>query len=230
MRTFKVAKNPYDDGNRKLFTKMTFGLEDNSITCFVGCNGTGKTTVIDFIINSLKKAKAYDILENATNPFVGIFGDKKKFGNDMFVSFDKKTSPTKGEEEFLMAHFAEGCLSTGENIINRFGKSLAFLGDAIRKPENKGKSLFVFFDDCDAGTSIDMIGDIKSVFDLIIKDCKKNDIIYYIVLTANSYEMCKDYTCLDVSTFKEYHFNSYEEYKKFVLKSRKFKDKDLGEQ
>lgn len=227
MRKFKVAKNPYDDGNRKLFTKVNFELEDNSIVCFVGCNGTGKTTVLDFIQQDLHKNKALDLI-SAINPFRSIFVSNKETYKDMYISFDKEADITTGEGDYIMSHFAKKSLSTGEWIVNRFGRALALLGSAIRDPKNKGKNVFIFFDDCDAGTSIDMIGDIKSVFDLIIEDCKKNDITYYFCLTANSYEMCKDYRCIDVSTFKEHRFNNYEEYKKFVLKSRKFKDKDLG--
>ena len=118
---------------------------------------------------------------------------------------------------------AHGQQSTGENIIRRFGKGLQVLGNWIR--ENKGKKLFIFFDDCDAGTSIDMINDIKDVFDLIIEDCKRNSIEYYMILTSTSYEMCKDLNCISVIDFKPTKFKTYESYKKFVLKTRAEKEK-----
>lgn len=224
MRKFKVSKNPYDDGTRKLFSKTSFELQDNSITCFVGCNGTGKTTLLKSMQEQLRKGKATDLLAKL-NPFHAIFGEKSQASQDMYISFSKESELTVSEEDHFFSSFSKVCMSTGEWISDRFGRALALLGDAIRSPENKGKSVFIFFDDCDAGTSIDMIGDIKSVFDLIIEDCKKNDITYYICLTANSYEMCRDCKCIDVSTFDEYRFGNYEEYKEFVLKSKRFKEK-----
>lgn len=44
------------------------------------------------------------------------------------------------------------------------------------------------------------------------------------IFAANSYELCRTFKCVDCNTLKEKTFPSYEEYKQFVLSSRKRKD------
>ena len=104
-----------------------------------------------------------------------------------------------------------------------YGKHVQFLGTVLRSIKNK--KVIIFFDDCDAGTSIDMIADIKAVFKWIEQDCIKNNLEYYIILTANSFELCKDYDCISVHNFTHKTFKTYNAYKNFVLKSRELKDK-----
>lgn len=225
MKKFTIPKDPYDE--RIMFTKTTLTLEDNSISCLVGCNGSGKSTALYFIKRQLEKRGAYE-LRGKYLDLRGIF-NKPKYNDEIFLFFDKKSKTFNNEEESIFKEMLTNNLSTGESICNRFGDKLALLGDAIRNPENKGKSIYIFMDDCDTGTSIDMINDIKSIFNLIIKDCKQNEITYYIILTANSYELCKDIDCISVHDFQHKKFTSYEDYKEFVLKSRQFKEQELKE-
>lgn len=226
MKRFNIPSYPYEE-DRKMFTKNILTLQDNTISCFVGCNGSGKSTALYFIKRQLEKRGAYE-LKGKYLDLRGVFKEEK-YNNEVIMSFDKKSETFNNEEESIFKRILTNNLSTGESICNRFGDKLALLGDAIRKPENKGKSFYIFMDDCDAGTSIDMINDIKSVFDLIIKDCKQNEITYYIILTANSYELCKDVDCISVHDFQHKKFTSYENYKEFVLKSRQFKEQELKE-
>ena len=223
MKKFTIPKDPYDE--RIMFGKTTLTLEDNSISCLVGCNGSGKSTVLYFIKRQLEKRGAYE-LRGKYLDLRGIF-NKPKYNDEIFLFFDKKSKTFNNEEESIFKELLANTLSTGESIYNRFGDKLALLGNAIRNPENKGKSIYVFMDDCDAGTSIDMINDIKSIFDLIIKDCKKHGITYYLILTANSYELCKDVDCISIHDFTHKKFDDYEQYKKFILESREVKDKSL---
>lgn len=226
MKRFNIPSDPYDE-NRKMFNKNILQLEDNSISCLVGCNGTGKTTVLFFIEQQLKKRNAYEIRGKYCD-FREVF-NKEKYNDEMYLSFNVKTEIMNSEEDTFLKRLTCNNISTGESILYRFGDGLELLGDAIRNPKNKGKTLYVFMDDCDAGTSIDMINDIKSIFDLIIKDCKQNEITYYIILTANSYELCKDVDCISVHNFEHKKFNSYEEFKSFVLESREIKKQEFKE-
>lgn len=218
------------DGEYKLFPKKDLEIKDNSITCFIGCNGSGKTTLVlylrDYIRKQLKseEIRTPNRFETAINAVTG----REKCDtnhNYYYISFDKSQKDGL-PDDYMLANLKIACQSTGESIIYRFGGTLALLGDFVRKPENSGKSVFIFFDDCDAGTSIDLIQDIYDVFHLIADDCTKNKITYYIILTANSYELCRnsDITCIDVNTYKTVEITDYENYKKFVLSSRKKKD------
>ena len=105
----------------------------------------------------------------------------------------------------------------------------AFSGDAIKKAEENGsKELFLIWDAVDSGASIDNIIELKDFFNTIIKDQKeKNDIDVFVIVSANSYEMANGEACYDISHNKYISFNDYEEYKKFILKSRKFKERRL---
>lgn len=56
--------------------------------------------------------------------------------------------------------------------------------------------------------SIDLIHTVRSLFPLVIEDCKKNNQIVYIILTANNYELAVDYDCIWIKNLQEYHFDS----------------------
>lgn len=51
----------------------------------------------------------------------------------------------------------------------------------------------------------------------------------YIVVSANAYELAAGENCFDVIGGKYVRFGGYDEYRKFVLKSRKEKDKRYEE-
>jgi len=224
--TFKINKRPWED-NRQLFSKGTLTLTEGETYCFVGCNGTGKTTLTDFIMKKLISDGAYEI-KGSYLDMRGVFKDQK-YNDTLIYSFDKRKNDVNSYEGLILSHSQVAFSSTGEGIISRLGNGLAILGATIRSKENTGKKLWVFFDDCDAGTSLDIIGDIKSVLNLVAQDCKDNNITLTIVLTANSYEMCRSgCKCIDVYDFSEKTFATYEDYKKFVLKSRKRKEKSYG--
>lgn len=229
MFTFKNLPTTDFDGRYKLFPKKYLKLNPDILNCFIGCNGSGKTTLIEYLISYLKKHyNAEDIGDR--NPFRHIFSDEPApETNTFYISFDKK-SKEGVSEDYIVRDLFINSQSTGESIIYRFGGTLAMMGDFLRNKNNSGSTLFVFFDDCDAGTSIDKIIDILDIFELIKTDAAKNNITCYFVLTANSYEIARNSNCIDVSTYETYHFTDYESYKSFVLNSRKLHSRKLKEE
>lgn len=230
---FKVDKNPFD---RELFTNDTLVLEPNSISCLVGCNGTGKTTAIFYVKQQLEKQfHAEEIeetphsgLSKALDKLVGI--EKPSNSNNLyFVDFNKRTKTAKNVMDETILDATVSFSSTGEGISYRLGKMLYMLGGSINKIANKNASIFIFFDDCDAGTSLDKIVEIKDVFNLIADHCKEKKVTYYIVVTANSYEMCRGIDCISVHNFKHITFTDYEDYKRFVLESAVNKEHSFKE-
>lgn len=68
----------------------------------------------------------------------------------------------------------------------------------------------------------------KDFFKLIIQDQKdRNDIDVFVIVSANSYEMANGEACYDIAHNKYVTFKNYDDYKKFILKSRKFKNRRL---
>ena len=232
---FKVDKNPYD---RQLFEKEVIELNPNTITCLVGCNGTGKTTIIEYIKRDLAhrnaeecKNSVYPKLEDDIRKAVG--KEKPKNEENLFyVDFSKHTRNAKSELDAFLVDAGVAFSSTGEGLSYRLGKTLEVLGRTVTKLTDKKATLFIFFDDCDAGTSLDKIVEIKDVMYMVADHCKQCGITYYIILTANSYEMCRGLDCISVHNFEHIEFNDYggyEAYKEFVLKSAKIKEKSFEE-
>jgi len=228
----EITKDPYYEGDY-IFDNDLLELKENSITCFVGCNGSGKTTLLHRIRDYLKKdcktnEIKHDFYGHAFDKAVKILFDEDDSEPDLyFLDFDKDSNVTYTESDYFMNAAGIAYSSTGEGIVDRLGKNMQLLGSTIKDLHDT--KLIIFFDDCDAGTSIDMINEIKNVLKHIINTCKKQNITYYILLTSNSYEMARDLNCVSVHDFSEQHFKDYEDYKQFVLKSRERKNKRFKE-
>lgn len=211
-RTFKLYKDYWDCGNLYARAKHTF---NKGVTVLVGCNGSGKSTTLTQIREQLKAKQ------------------------EPYFAFDNVSSGGSGLYQGLLDGWYSGgigalcslaCSSEGEKIHqNIMIKVQSSLGAAIKKAEEKNsKELFLLWDAVDSGASIDNIIELKDLFNTIIKDQKeKNDIDVFVIVSANSYEMANGEACYDIGHNKYISFNSYEEYKKFILKSRKFKERRL---
>ena len=139
-------------------------------------------------------------------------------------AFDKDEEYATSEQDGIMCRLGRCMESTGEGIISRLAHGLPVLGKAVHDPKNKGKKAFILLDDLDAGTSIDMIAEIKETLEVIAEDSAKTGVECHIIVSANSYEMCRGVRCVDANTFKEWKFDDYEQYKKLVLDSKKRKE------
>lgn len=63
-------------------------------------------------------------------------------------------------------------------------------------------------DGADSGVSPDLIANIRGLLDLVHEDCDNDNHPHYIIVTANNFELIKDYRCIWVSNLKEYTFDS----------------------
>ena len=82
------------------------------------------------------------------------------------------------------------------------------------------------FDAIDSGYSIDNIVELKrDLLQTILKDCARRNQTVYIIISANSYEMVAGESCLDVWSGDYISFDNYDEYKKYIIKTRTRKDK-----
>lgn len=222
---FRIHKNYY--GDTPIFKSTSLTIPKNSVYVLCGCNGYGKSTLLEQIRNKLYKD--YDDLEQVlTNRLYQLFhkddGTIKKGG---FICFDKDTRISLNENDFFISYANTLSLSNGEGLISKFGGVLGLLKKWIT--DNNGKSLFLLLDDLDSGTSIDSLHEIKSVIELVINDCIENKVDYYVIIPANSYELTYfdhiKVTCIDSVDFRELVFNDYQDYKKYVLETSAEKDK-----
>lgn len=223
-RKFKLWKDPYDCGF-DLWKKRTVEIK-SGVTVLVGCNGIGKTTLLNNIESILKKE------------------------NIPVTHFDNLSdggSNARSEKAFMedFSFLAESmCSSEGENIVLNLCDLTGKLGSFVKTGINKGKynpfaeifkddkedkkqelsnERWILFDAVDSGLSIDNIVDLKEgLFKTIINHEKDKEI--YIVISANEYEMANGEQCFDVYHGKYITFNDYEEYRNMILESKKWKE------
>lgn len=180
-----------------LYKKHTFEFNPG-ITCLIGKNGTGKSTLLKEIKEKLKNKIFYysneDSEKNAMSRF-SFYGDMEKFSRN-FIS------------------------SEGQNIRNNFEDIIPKIGRYIRKCITKNeKQAIILLDGLDSGISLDYIIYIKKeLFTLIIEDCKKNNIEPYIILSTNNYELCNNEDCIRVSDAKHFKFKDYNDFRKIYIK------------
>ena len=232
MRKINTWRNPYGEGWSTCRPKQ---IEFKpGLTVLVGCNGAGKSTLLKNIQSELKK-------ENV--PFIEF--DNLKDGGSNGIS-----SASFNENFAMMSLMMES--SEGENIGNNFGiwcqgirnfivngkynseRREDRLVDIFRDKEDiqKEKEEFrnhnerwLLIDAADSGLSIDNVIEFKDVFDLILEDSENFGKETYIIISANEFELARGEQCFDVNAGKYITFNDYENYRKFIIKSRDKKDK-----
>ena len=112
-------------------------------------------------------------------------------------------------------------------ISNRFTRLAdafsRFHGEEYQIPETKERWLLL--DAIDSGFSIDNVVETKDFFKMVIKDFANHGYDLYIVVSANEYELANGENCFDVMSGKYVQFKDYDDFKKFIMRSREKKDK-----
>lgn len=200
-RLFNITRKPYDN---TMYKKSDIEINPG-VTILTGCNGYGKTTLLQMIKNELCLSEIpvmhYD---NKTD------GGHNSISERVFHD-DYETVAT------LMQS------SEGEEIFVNLGLIAAKIGKFVHE-HKQDKELWILFDAIDSGLSIDYILDLKEyLFKTILEDNKNKDV--FIICSANSYEMCRDSNCFDVYSGEYLEFKDYNDYRKYILNCRKQKDK-----
>ena len=226
-RTFNINnKDYYIEGTLYKANKLT--LQANDVYCLVGCNGIGKSTVLYQMIhdndNSLGKT-AYD-LKDDYNAFSNLFNSKKKNEYDEFyILINKNTRLCIKDDDSVLHNLFGNFMSTGEQNVHNILPNLPNIIESLNKLEKlENKELYVMIDDLDVGVSIDVLIELAKIIDKLELKLKKLNINYYIVITANSYELARRFKCIDVINMKEISFKDYDDYVKYVVSTREYKD------
>ena len=201
---FKIIRDWYESGE-KIYNKISVEIKDG-LTVLCGCNGCGKTTLLHQIKHTLSK-------ENI--PFLHF--------NNLLDGKNNSVSASlwHGDINFVAQ---AACSSEGENINMNIGKFAQKMGSFVCKHQS-AKEIFFLMDAIDSGLSIDnMIDTKRQLFDVVIEDCKSKGISVYIIVSANEYELARGEQCLDTLNLKYTEFSSYEEFRDYVIKTRKAKN------
>lgn len=201
------------------------------IAALVGCNGSGKTISILQMIDQLRQNGFEDIGDDVSyNPFA-VFVKDTKPAKGYYVLFSKNAEFVKtgkrgwGDEIGMADIYRRVMLSTGEGIVDRANDFMEATKIAAAKAQKEKVPLVIFVDDFDAGVSIDIMLDMKKLLDTYFNWCRKREIEAYAVVSSNSYDLIQGYRCVYPGDGKEYVFNSYDDFKNFVLFSRTIKDR-----
>lgn len=202
-RAFDIVRDYYVE-KYYIFKKKTCVFE-SGVTVLVGCNGSGKSSLLEQIKDSLHRQNIPYVFHDADKDDVRAKRQEAMFRDDF---------------DFLTASM---CSSEGENIFNVFRYVVKEMG-VITRQNPDAKELWFLFDALDSGLSIDVIAEIKAdLFQFVIEQNPDKDV--YIIVSANGYEFANGERCYDVANCKEVTFKDYDDYRKFILKSKEQKNK-----
>lgn len=200
-RMFKLDKEPFRKGE-VLYAKRKVTIEPG-VTVLVGCNGTGKTTLLKHYIKDQLRAAKIPYME---------YDNLSDGGNNA-----RQMALRQGRMD-LLAELA--CSSEGEQISTNIGNVAGRMGQFVKTHKGAAEMWFLF-DAIDSGLSIDNVLDVKAFFKTVIERNPGTDV--YIVVSANAYEMARGEKCLDVRGCRYREFKTYESFRKFILKSKEAK-------
>ena len=204
-KRIKIHKDPY--GEWELFAKSMITINPG-LTVLVGCNGSGKTTIMRTISRYLReKDVPYIEFNNLSD------GGQRIASRSIFYG-DVTTAASAM------------CSSEGERINIALNDFIRSLGRFVNR--NRGmKEIWVLIDALDSGYSIDNIVEFKEfVKDTLFTDTKDQDV--YVVVTCNQYEVAEGEDCIDVQSCEHVKIGTYEEYREFILETRKKKDEKIA--
>lgn len=224
----KTWRDPYEAGFSP--TRPTSIELNEGLTVLVGCNGAGKSTLLQNIKEVMNKQNIpchlYNNLnEGGSSAFESaIYNGNMNLGVALFSSSEGESIKINiGQLSNLFDEFLEtGFMATRKNRLSR----------ALRDEEEHIDSNIrvLLFDAIDSGLSVDSIVEVKIMFDKLFETASKLGVVLYIVVSANEYELARGVSCFDVNLGKYITFKDYEDYRAFIIKTRKNKEKRIEKQ
>ena len=200
---------PQEQNSYKLFKKGTLKLKPG-VTNLVGCNGYGKSTLLNTINRWAEENN------------IPVFHWNDRFDGQQNLKGDALRKGGKKNTEIAMSLMLS---SEGESIEIAF----KYMVDPIFKVLNEAlsaqqKDVVLLFDAIDSGASVNTIRSFKNIFNILIDRTREKDTNLYIVTTSNTYEMTIGTNNLDTCELTYIPgFSSYEAFSDFIVKTFKIK-------
>lgn len=229
LKVTDLERCPYEKGDI-LFLKGSVEIPEG-LTVITGCNGSGKSTLLYDIEEKFKGNDDWYIISYREKED----GRGNSMSSYLFMgdyrSIASVFSASEGEAVFrnyANKVYHEIATFRDTKIISRHPEENALLRYKYIRMD-KAKNLLVILDGIDSGVSLDMTLDIKNFLHTILEDLHTRipEVPIYILVSSNSWEFCEGERCLDARSLKFKEFSSYEEYRKYILDSRKKKDHRL---
>lgn len=228
-RKIKLGKDPYDYGF-DLYKKRSVTIK-SGLTVLVGCNGSGKSTFLNCIKDTLKKEDIlYMEFNNLRDGGYYAKGESLRMGDLSFLA--SQASGSEGENITLnIARFSgnicefikTGTYRTDKNMFVKIFRRAANEKTEEENEKEPSNERWFLFDAIDSGLSIDNVIELKEyLFKQIFDNSDGKEV--YIVVSANEYEMANGEQCFDVMEGKYITFKNYDEYKQMILNSRTKKE------
>lgn len=210
-RRIVSVKRAYYEKKDYIFKKGRIGLLPG-VSVLVGCNGCGKSTFLGAATDQLGNERVRYIYYNNLHD-----------GGSSSVSQAIWSGNIRAASALM-------CSSEGETIrLNLGGVAAECRREMLRlsESEQRGeKELWLLLDASDSGMSIDNVIELKGeLFKTILQETEKHGITAYILVAANEYEMAAGENCLDVQSGRYVSFHDYDDYRKFILKTRENKER-----
>lgn len=221
-------------------------VPSDRVVALVGCNGIGKTTILEQIAQALKADGVLDASDSKEyNPLEGMFRNlgkreetkRAKDPTGFLITFDKvksyiPASSKKDARSWLeaseMNRLFSGMSSNGESVIRRLNSAIAAIGHFVEKAQLARTPVYILIDDADAGTSVDVIAELRDALIELSARLRELRIPHLIIVSANSYEFVRsgDVTPIVVPTLKTVKggFPTYESFREAIAQTRKGKE------
>ena len=231
MLTIKTWRDPYDSGFSP--TRPREIIFEPGLTVLVGCNGAGKTTLLYNTEEEMKKQEIpchfYDNIKDGGSSSIGeaLFGGQQELGISLWCASEGEAIKINFSQlsNKFRRFLKDGFFDTRKNrFANIFRKN-----DGEEEKEVCNKRVLLF-DAVDSGLSVDSIVEIKAVFDTVLKEAAELGVELYLIISANEYELARGTRCFNVNDGKYIEFADYEDYRAFVINSRKKKEKRIEKQ
>lgn len=201
---FNIGSCDPNNIGRNLYKDQYALFTPNEINTLIGCNSSGKSTML---------RKIEEILY--TNGFP-------------YILYDNIDNSFKWLHERIHESIHYRNLSEGEVIAKASSKYINVLTDIIVGTIIRDKkfrkyrdldNIFLLLDSIDTGYSIDNILNLTGILNGLICLAKKNKKRLYIIAAANNFEFIQGNRSWDVQASKEIFFNKYEEYKQRIIET-----------
>ena len=220
---FKIPCKGYAD--RKIFKHATISVNPG-VTVLIGCNGSGKTTLLSIIEEKLNDQDIpvfqYDNLQDGGKSAIGASAYAENY-ELMSALFNASEGESIALNLMNQTEKITHLVSTGRKKRSRFAEIFRPDHDELEITSNQR---WILLDAIDSGLSIDQVRDLKQYVLQPLQTIEKYEM--YILICANEYEMCVDLPCFNVVEGKYVEINSYDDYRKQVLATRAYKDKEIA--